>query len=99
MTVRFGLAPFLLGKDGKLWTWGRRLGVEKPSAARKKFEDLIAPAVKRFPSLDFLIKSDIDQTSRLLLELPPEVRRSLGSAPNGVTNHLTSAHPADTTHK
>jgi alpha-tubulin suppressor-like RCC1 family protein len=30
-------ATFLLGKDGKLWTWGRRLGAERPSAARKKF--------------------------------------------------------------
>ncbi len=79
---------FLLGRDGKLWTWGRRLGMEKPGAARQKFEDLMAPAVKRFPSFDFLIKSDIDRTPHLLWELPSEVRRSLGTGPNGATNNF-----------
>jgi alpha-tubulin suppressor-like RCC1 family protein len=80
----------MLGRDGNLWTWGRRLGVEQPSAARKKFEALIAPAVRRFPSLRFLIKSDIDRTPHLLWELPPEVRRSLGSPPDDPTNKLTT---------
>jgi hypothetical protein len=51
----------------------------------------------RFPALHFLIKSNIDQTPHLLWELPPEVRRSLGTGPNSVTNHLTTGHPADTT--
>ena len=81
---------FLLGRDGRLWTWGRRLGMEKPGAARQKFEDLMAPAVKRFPFLDFLIKSDIDRTPHLLWELPSEVRRSLGTEPNGATNNFTN---------
>jgi alpha-tubulin suppressor-like RCC1 family protein len=81
---------FLLGKDGKLWTWGERLGVEKSSAARQEFEDLIAPAVNRFPSLGFLIKSDIDRTPRLLWELPPEMRRSLGTEPKSSTNNFTN---------
>jgi alpha-tubulin suppressor-like RCC1 family protein len=90
---------FLLGKDGKLWTWGRRMGAEQPSADRKKFEAWIAPAVKRYPWLGFLIKSDIDRTPHLLWELPPEVRRSLGTGPNSATNHLTGGHPADASHE
>jgi alpha-tubulin suppressor-like RCC1 family protein len=82
----------LLAKDGKLWTWGKRLGVEKPSAVRKKFEGLVAPAVERFPALRFLIKSDIDRRPHLLWELPPEVRRALGTGPSGSTNNLTAGH-------
>jgi alpha-tubulin suppressor-like RCC1 family protein len=84
--------PNMLGKDGKLWTWGYRLGRPGRSAARGKFDSLLAPAVKRFPSLGFLIGSDllIDQTPHLLWKLPPEVRRSLGTGPNSGTNHLTT---------
>ena len=88
----------VLGKDGKLWTWGYRLGV-KPSAARQRFEAFVAPAVKRFPSLGFLVKSDIDSPPHLLWELPPEVRRSLGTGPISLTNHLTSGHPAAASHE
>jgi alpha-tubulin suppressor-like RCC1 family protein len=80
----------MLGKDGKLWTWGLRLGAGRPSAARLKIEALLSPLVKRFPGLRFLIKSDIDRTPRLLWELPPEVRRSLGAGQKSVTNHVTS---------
>ena len=85
----------MLGKDGKLWTWGRRLGMGKPSAPRQKFEAFVAPAVKRFPSLGFLIKSNIliDRTPHLLWELPPEVRRSLGSEPKSPTNTEVTAPP------
>jgi alpha-tubulin suppressor-like RCC1 family protein len=89
----------LLGLDGKLWTWGRRLGLSGPSATRQKFEAFLAPAVKRFPAFRFLIKSDIDQTPHLLWELPPEVRRSLGTGPNGSTNDPTTAHPAGPSHE
>jgi len=89
----------MLGKDGKLWTWGKRLGAGKPSAARQKFEAFMAPAVKRFPSLGFLIKSDIDYAPHLLWELPPEVRRSLGTRPDSATNNLTTTQPADASHK
>jgi alpha-tubulin suppressor-like RCC1 family protein len=69
----------VLAKDGRLWTWGARLGAEPPSAARQKFEAFVAPAVARFPSLGFLIKTNwgIDSEPHLLWELPPEVRRSL----------------------
>jgi alpha-tubulin suppressor-like RCC1 family protein len=63
----------LLSKDGKLWTWGRRMGVDEPGVLRRNFEVLAAPAVKRIPSLGFLIKSDIDYAPHLLWELPPEV--------------------------
>ena len=83
----------MLGKDGKLWNWGLRLGVGKPSRLRQKFEAFVRPAVKRFPSLGFLIKSDIDhidQTPHLLWELPAEVRRSLGTGPKNTTNNLTT---------
>jgi alpha-tubulin suppressor-like RCC1 family protein len=85
----------MLGKDGKLWTWGQRLGVGKPSTARRKFEAFVAPAVKRFPSLGFLIKSDIDQTPHLLWELPAEVRRSLGTGPKISTNNLITSPSAN----
>jgi alpha-tubulin suppressor-like RCC1 family protein len=91
-------ATLLLGKDGKLWTWGRRLGAERPTALGQRLQSFLAPAVRRFPSLRFLIKSDIDYTPHLLWELPPEVRRSLGTGPNSATNHLTSGPPGDTTH-
>jgi alpha-tubulin suppressor-like RCC1 family protein len=83
-------STLLLGKDGKLWSWGKRLGAQNPSALRKKFEAFVAPAVNRFPSLGFLIKSDTDLTPHLLWELPPEVRRSLGSEPKSATNNLTN---------
>jgi alpha-tubulin suppressor-like RCC1 family protein len=85
----------LLGKDGRLWTWGRRLGAGQPSAARRKIEAFLAPAVKRFPALRFLLKSDIDQTPCLLWELPPEVRRSLGTRPKSATNNVTAGRPAN----
>jgi alpha-tubulin suppressor-like RCC1 family protein len=93
------VTALLLSKDGKLWTWGRRLDTGQPGPAWRKFEAFVAPAVKRFPSLGFLVKSDIDYTPHLLWELPPEVRRSLGTGPDGSTNNLTSGHPADPTHQ
>jgi hypothetical protein len=91
----------LLCKDGRLWTWGKRLDTGQPSAARLKFETWVAPAVKRFPSLGFLInsKTEIDRSPRLLWKLPPEVRRALGSGQKGVTNNSTAAHPADASHE
>jgi alpha-tubulin suppressor-like RCC1 family protein len=90
----------MLGKDGKLWCWGVRLGITHSSGARKKFETFVAPAVKRFPRLGFLIKSNIliDRTPHLLWELPAEVRRSLGREPQGATNDLTTTqflHPSN----
>lgn len=88
----------MLGKDGKLWTWGKRLGVDK-SSARRKFERSIRPAVKRFPSLGFLIKSDIDRMPHLLWELPPEVQRSLRTAPATAANNVTTTHPVDASDK
>ena len=89
-----GQAAVLLRKDGKLWTWGVRMGAGKPGAVRQKFEAFVAPAVKRFPWLGFLIKSDIDRTPHLLWELPPEVRRALGTGPKSSTNNLTAGSPA-----
>jgi alpha-tubulin suppressor-like RCC1 family protein len=88
----------LLTKDGKLWTWGRRLGAGQPSAARQKIQTFVGPVARRFPFLRFLIKSDIDYTPRLLWELPPEVRRSLGTGTSDSTNHLTAGHSANTVH-
>jgi alpha-tubulin suppressor-like RCC1 family protein len=88
----------LLCKDGKLWTWGKRLGVEKPSAAQRKFQSILSQVVGRFPFLHFLIKSDVDETPRLLWELPREVRRSLGVGPNS-TNYLTAGHSVDASHE
>jgi alpha-tubulin suppressor-like RCC1 family protein len=82
----------LLARDGKLWTWGRRLGAARPTAGRRKFEAFIAPAVKRFPSLRFLIKSDLDLTPRLLWELPREVRRALQSEPGISTNNVNGGN-------
>jgi alpha-tubulin suppressor-like RCC1 family protein len=88
----------LLGMDGKLWTWGHRLGAY-PSAARQKIEVILARQVTRFPALSpalrFLLKSDIDQTPHLLWELPPDVRRSLGTKPKSATNNVTAGHPAN----
>jgi len=80
----------MLGKDGKLWTWGWRLGIPQSRGARKKFESFVAPAVKRFPSLGFLNQSDVDHTPRLVWELPAEVRRSLGSEPKSATKNFTN---------
>ena len=88
----------MLGKDGKLWTWGKRLGVDK-SGARTKFERFFAPEVNRFPSLGFLIKSDIDRMPHLLWELPPEVQRSLRTAPATAANNVTTTHPVDASDK
>jgi alpha-tubulin suppressor-like RCC1 family protein len=80
----------MLGKDGKLWSWGVCLGNPKPSPMRRKFEHFVAPAVQRFPRLRFLTLQLVDPTPRMLWELPAEVRRSLGSeaksAPNNFTN-------------
>jgi alpha-tubulin suppressor-like RCC1 family protein len=86
----------LLGKDGKLWTWGIRLGADNPGALQKRIHAMLAPFVRRFPALGFLgrTKSAIDQTPRLLWELPPQLRRSLGPAPKSATNNLTPGHPA-----
>jgi hypothetical protein len=72
----------LLCKDGRLWTWGHRLGAGKPSMTQQKIEAILAPAVAFFPSLKFMTKLDIDRTPHLLWELPPEVRRSLGTGTN-----------------
>jgi alpha-tubulin suppressor-like RCC1 family protein len=86
-----GSSGLMLGKDGKLWTWGVRPGLPGPSPARKKFNALITPAVKRFPSLKFLTESlVVDQTPYLLWELPPEVRRSLRAEPKSSTNNFTN---------
>jgi alpha-tubulin suppressor-like RCC1 family protein len=52
----------LLSKDGKLWTWGARMGASE---------------------------STNDQTPHLLWELPPEVRRSLGTGAKGTTSDGT----------
>jgi alpha-tubulin suppressor-like RCC1 family protein len=84
----------LLSKDGKLWTWGLRLGAGQLGVARQKVQAFLAPVVKRFPSLRFVIKSDIDWTPHLLWQLPPEVRRSLGAGPKSATNSVTPGHPA-----
>jgi alpha-tubulin suppressor-like RCC1 family protein len=77
-------------KDGKLWTWGKRLGWKKPSAGRQKIDSFLFPLVNRFPSLRFLIKSNVDREPHLLWELPPEVRRSLRAEPKSSTNNLTN---------
>jgi hypothetical protein len=92
-------ACLLLCKDGKLWTWGRRLGAEKPSAARQKLEAFLRPVVRRFPALVFLFQSGIDQKPFLLWELPPEVRRALGTGPKSSTNNLTAGHSSGTLHQ
>jgi hypothetical protein len=94
-----GQTTILLGIDGKLWTWGKRLGAGQPSAARLKIQAFLAAMVKRFPSLGFLIKSDIDQTPHLLWELPPEVRRALGTGPKSATNNSTLGQPTDASHE
>ncbi len=86
----------LLGKDGKLWTWGIRLGADNPGALQKRIQAMLAPVVRRFPALGFLgkTKSAIDQTPHLLWQLPPEVRRSLGAGPKSATNNMTAGRPA-----
>jgi alpha-tubulin suppressor-like RCC1 family protein len=68
----------LLSKDGKLWTWGRRWGAERSRVP-------LPPLARRFRFLNSLFVSGIDQTPHLLWELPPEVRRSLGTEPKGST--------------
>jgi alpha-tubulin suppressor-like RCC1 family protein len=81
-------ATLLLGKDGKLWTWGERLGAGQPSELRRELEPVLGPVVRRLPALSFLIRSHIDWTPHLLWELPPEVRRSLGTGPTSATNSV-----------
>jgi alpha-tubulin suppressor-like RCC1 family protein len=81
---------YLLGKDGKLWTWGGRPGFEQPGTARKMLDGLIAPFVRAFAGSRSLTKSGIDETPQLLWELPAEVRRSLGTGPKNITNNFTN---------
>jgi hypothetical protein len=89
----------LLSKDGKLWTWGCRIGMGEPGAVRQKFETFAAPAMKRIPFLGFLIKSDINYAPHLLWELPPEVQRSLRTAPATAANNATTTPPVDASDK
>jgi alpha-tubulin suppressor-like RCC1 family protein len=69
----------MLGRDGKLWSWGRRLGVGKPSAARRMMQHLLRPvemALWRYPGLGGRLGADLDRIDRapvLLWELPPAV--------------------------
>jgi len=100
-----GMTTLLLAKDGQLWAWGTRLGAGQPSAARRKIQTFLSPVARHFQSLRFLLKYgteqryDIDQKPYLLWELPAEVRRALGTGPNGSTNNSTSGHPADASHE
>jgi alpha-tubulin suppressor-like RCC1 family protein len=89
----------LLSKDGKLWTWGKRLGAGKLTAVRQKILSFLAPALWVFPALGLPFRSDIDKSPHLLWELPPEVRRSLGAGMENSTNHLTAGHPTNTLHE
>jgi trimeric autotransporter adhesin len=93
------ITTLMLNKDGKLWTWGWRLGVDRPGAVRQGFERIVVPAVKRIPSLGFLLKSDIDYAPHLLWELPPEVQRSLRTAPATVADNMTTTHPVEASDK
>ena len=65
----------LLTRDGKLWTWGRRWGSERSRV-------MLPPLLRRFRPLNSLFAAGIDQYPRLLWELAPEVRRSLGTEPS-----------------
>jgi hypothetical protein len=85
----------MLNKEGKLWTWGWRIGADRPGAVRQQFENFVAAVVKRMPSLGFLSESYINHTPHFLWELPPEVQRSLRSAPAAAANNMTTVHPAD----
>jgi len=87
------LTTLMLAKDGKLWTWGRRLGAARSSVARLKIDAHLAPVVNLFPALRFLQKSNIDKMPHLLWELPPEVRRSLGTGPKSATTVSPPATP------
>jgi alpha-tubulin suppressor-like RCC1 family protein len=82
----------MLGKDGKLWSFGWHLSTDERSMTRRKFEVFRNLVVKRFPALGKLIKpkSDIDLTPHLLWELPAEVRRSLGTGTKNATNNLAN---------
>jgi len=64
----------LLNRDGKLWTWGRRWGVQRSGVS-------LSPWLRRFPLLNSLFQSGVDKTPRLLWELPPEARGSSGTQP------------------
>jgi alpha-tubulin suppressor-like RCC1 family protein len=80
----------LLGKDGRLWNWGKRLGMEDPSPAQKKIRELMNWVFWNVPALDFLFRSDRDEAPFVLWELPPEVRRSLGTSANRGAKDATS---------
>jgi len=80
----------LLTKDGKLWTWGARLGLEKTSRMGRKIEDFFWPVAGRFRPLRAFYDRGFDLKPHLLWELPPDVRRSLGIEPNSATNNFAN---------
>jgi len=101
-------ATLMLAKDGKLWTWGKRLGVDPPRKLRRKIGDYVgnhpslvtwSPFVARTANsilystgLDFRSEYVIDQTPYLLWELPREVRHSLGTRQGSFTNDVNGGH-------
>jgi alpha-tubulin suppressor-like RCC1 family protein len=89
----------LLGKDGKLWTWGKRLGAAKPGAARQKILSFLTPVMWVFPAIGLPFRKDIDRTPFLLWEVPTEVRRSLGTEPKSFKDNLTTNHSAEASHE
>jgi alpha-tubulin suppressor-like RCC1 family protein len=89
-----GVSDLVLTKDGALWEWGVRVG-SGPGPARTKMGTLMAPVTRRFPDLGQLFEPTVDQQPYRLWELPPEVRRSLGTGPGSPTNSSTTSHPGD----
>lgn len=69
------------------------MGVDEPRVLRRNFEEFIAPETKRIASLGFLIESGNDYAPHLLWELPPEVQRSLRTAPATAANNVTTTNP------
>jgi hypothetical protein len=93
-----GATDLVLTKDGVLWSWGMRLG-SQPGLARTKLGQLVAPVVGRFPLLGSMFEATVDEHPYRLWELPPDVRRALGTVTESSTNHLTAGHPAEAAHE
>jgi alpha-tubulin suppressor-like RCC1 family protein len=87
----------LLGKDGKLWTWGFRqeAGNQSGGSWRWKTFEFLAPVMERDqPTLHrILFKSNCDEKPYLLWKLPAEVRVSLGIGSRSSTNELPASPP------
>ena len=62
-----GQTTLLFTRDGKVWTWGQRLGGE-PNRTLLKMGRFMDPLLRRIPRMGYVFRSDIDRRPFLLWE-------------------------------